>query len=125
MVRSWTGLWLWIPALASLGRNDGGESRAAAMPAHAGDLDHPGFRRKAGALCRRIETVGDRRGWRLSDRPAVLADQEHDRRVARVIMDAGKECVAALDAMHEALGGEKIERAIHRDRRGTRPARRD
>src|ERR1043165_92554 len=80
------------------------------MLAHAGDLDHARLRRKACALRGRIETVGDRRGRRLADRSAVLADQEYDRCVARVIVDAGEERVAALDAMHETVGGEKIER---------------
>ena len=42
-----------------------------------------------------------------------------------MIVDAGEERVAALDAMHEALRGEEIERAIDRDRRRARAARRD
>ena len=97
----------------------------AAMPAHAGDLDHAALRRKARALRRGVQAVGHRRGGRLADRAALLADQKNHRRVARMIVDAGEERVAALDAMHEALRGEKIERAIDRDWCRTRPARRD
>src|SRR3954469_11243305 len=95
------------------------------MPAYAGDLDHLSFRRKARALRGGIQALGDRGRRRFADRAALLADQEYHRRVARVIVDAGEERVAALDAMHEALRGEKIERAIDGDRGGARPARRN
>src|SRR5438067_798861 len=86
------------------------------MPAHAGDLDHLGFRRKARALRGSVQALGDRSRWRFADRTALFADEEYHRRVARMIVDAGEEGVAALDAMHEALRGEKIERAVDRDR---------
>src|ERR1043165_2176228 len=96
-----------------------------AMPAHAGDLDHAALRRKPRALRRRIEAVGDGAGRRLADRAAALTDEEHHRRIGRVIVDAGEERVAAFNAMHEALGGEEVERAIDRDRGGARTAGRD
>src|ERR1041385_5118045 len=71
-----------------------------AMTAHAGDLAHAALRREARALCRRVQAVGHRRGGRLADRAAFLADQKNHRCVARVIVDAGEERVAAFDAMH-------------------------
>ena len=40
---------------------------------------------------------------RLADRTATLADQEHDRSAAGVIVDAGEKRVAALDAMDETV----------------------
>jgi len=91
------------------------------MPAHAGNLDHLRLRREARALRGSVQAVGDRGRGRFADRAALLADQEYHRRVARVIVDTRKERVAALDAMHEALGGEKIERAIDGDRGGRGP----
>src|ERR1043165_6208367 len=102
-------------------RHKPGMTESFAMPAHAGDLDHAGFRRKARALCRRVEALGDRRGRRLADRAALLADEEHHRRVARMVVDAGEERVAALDAMHQHLRGEKVERAVERVRPGPGP----
>src|SRR6478672_7014992 len=93
-------------------RNDGGEAlRVAAVRAHAADLDHRRLRGEARALRRRVQARRDRGRRRLADLAAMLADQEHDRRVARVIVDAGEERVAALDPVHEALRGEEVERA--------------
>ena len=59
---------------------------------------------------------------RLADRAAAFADQEHDEIVAGVIVHAGDEGVAALDAVHETVVAQKIERAIDRDRRRARVA---
>jgi hypothetical protein len=77
---------------------------------------------KPALFARRVDTVRRPRRRPLADCAAMLADQEHHRRIARVIVDAGEERVAALDPVHEALGGEEIERAVDRDRRRPRPA---
>jgi len=45
----------------------------------------------------------------------MFADQEHDRVIAGVIVDASDESVTALDAMDEIVVPQKIERAIDRD----------
>src|SRR5438477_12349527 len=97
----------------------------ATMLAHAADLDHRALRREARALCGRIHTLCNRARCRLTHRAAMLADEEHHRRAVGVIVDAGEERVAALDAMHEPLRGEEIQRAVDRDRRRTRPPHRD
>src|SRR5215218_7765349 len=96
-----------------------------AMPAHAGNLDHRALRRKPRILRRCIQAVSNcaRRGF--AHRAAMLADEKHHRRVRRVIADAGEKRVAAFDPVHEPLSGEEIERAIDRDRRRARAARRD
>ena len=44
--------------------------------------------------------------------------------LAFVIVHAGDKRIAAFDAVHEALFAQEIERAIDRDRRRSRPARR-
>ena len=56
---------------------------------------------------RGLELIGDRSRRRFADRAAMLADQEHDHLTMLVIVDAGDERVAALDAMHEAVVARK------------------
>jgi hypothetical protein len=58
----------------------------------------------------------DARRRTLADGTAALADEEDDEIVAAVIMHAGDEGVAALDAVDEAVVAQKIERAVDRDR---------
>jgi hypothetical protein len=50
----------------------------------------------------------------------MLADQKHYEIAGRVVVNASDEGVAALDAMHEAIVAEEIERTVNGDRR--RPA---
>ena len=54
--------------------------------------------------------------------PQDFANQERHHRAAVVIVRAGEERIAALDAMHEAIRHQEIERAIDRDRRRPRTA---
>ena len=56
----------------------------------------------------------------LAHRAALLADQEHHRIAAAVILHAGDERVAAFDAVDQALLAQEIERAIDGDRRRAR-----
>ena len=73
--------------------------------------------RKAGRSRGGLERFRNVAAGRLADGTAALADQEHDEIVAAVIMHAGDEGVAALDAVDEAVVAQKIERAVDRDRR--------
>ena len=68
--------------------------------------------------------LGDGGACRLAHRAAFLADQEHHRIAAAVLLHAGDEGVAAFDAVHEPLLAQKIERAIDGDRRRPRAAHR-
>jgi len=97
-------------------------SRRLAMRADAGDLDHRRFRREAGGARSGLDGVGDRGRGRLADGAALLADQEHHRIAAVVILYAGDEGVAAFDAVGEPLLAQEIERAIDGDRRRPRTA---
>ena len=90
------------------------------MGTDAADLDHRRLRRESRRTRRGLELTGDRGGRGLPHRAAMLADKEHHEVAGRVVVDAGDEGVAALDAMHEAVVAEEIKRAINGDRR--RPA---
>ena len=65
-------------------------------------------------------TLGRRR---LADGTAALADQEHHELPGGVIVHAGDEGVAALDAVHETVLAQELERAIGGDRGRARPPR--
>ena len=91
------------------------------MRANAGDFDHRAFRRKAGRAAGGFERLRDGAAGRFADRAALLADQEHDRVAAGVIVHAGDEGVAALDPVDKAVVAQEIERAIDRDRRRPGP----
>ncbi len=56
----------------------------------------------------------------LADRTAAVADQERHQGCRVMVMRAGEIGVAALDAMHEPVRHQEIERAIDRDRRRPR-----
>src|SRR5437660_9527305 len=107
------------------GVRDANGASLPTMRTDAGDLDHRAFRDEACAFRRSVQALGDRARRRLTDRTAALADEKHHRRIGGVIVDAGEEGVAALDPVHEALDGEKIQRAVNRDRRRSGPARCD
>src|SRR2546427_672217 len=72
------------------------------------------------AMTERIGAWGDGSRGRLPDRAAALADQEHDEIVDPVIVDAGDERVAALDAVDETVLLQEIERAVDSDRSRSR-----
>src|SRR6185437_14355176 len=91
-----------------------------AVGADAGNLDDRCLRREAGRARGAADGLGHRRRRRFADRAAFLADEEHHGIAAGVIVHAGDEGVAALDAVHEALLAQEVERAVDRDRR--RPA---
>jgi hypothetical protein len=97
--------------------------RFAAVRANAGDLDHRRLRREARCACGGAQLLGHRGGRRLADHAAALADQEHHEVAAGVIVDAGDEGVAALDAVHEAVVAQEVERAVDGDRRRARAGR--
>ena len=92
------------------------------MGADAGNLDHGTLGRKSGRSRGGLERFRNVAAGRLADGTAALAEEEDDEIVAAVIMHAGDEGVAALDAVDEAVVAQKIERAIDCDRAG-RPCR--
>ena len=59
--------------------------------------------REAGRSRGGLERFRNVAAGRLADRAAALADEEHDEIVAVVIVHAGDEGIAALDAVHEAV----------------------
>lgn len=80
-----------------------GRLRRFAMRADAGDFDHRRLRYKAHGARSVFDRIGHRGRGRLTDGAAFFADQEYDRIAALVIMHAGDEGVAALDAMDQLL----------------------
>ena len=93
------------------------------MGADAGNLDHGTLGHKSGRSRGSLERFRDVAAGRLADGTAALADQEHDEVVVTgVIVHAGDEGIAALDAVDEAVVAQKIERAIDRDRCRAPPA---
>src|SRR6185437_2432512 len=97
-------------------------SRRLAMRADAGNFDHRRLRRKSGGARGGLDGVGDRGAGRLAHGAAFFADQEHHRIAGFVILHAGDECVAAFDAMDQALFAQEFERAVNGDRRRARAA---
>src|SRR5665647_2667048 len=73
-------------------------SRRLAMRADAGNFDHRRLGREARRARRRLDRVRHGGRGRLADRAAFLADQEHHRVAAIVIVHAGDEGVAAFDS---------------------------
>src|SRR5215468_9887821 len=88
-----------------------------AVRADADELDHRRFRREAGGARRGGQRRGDVGRRRLPDGAAALADEKHHQRAGGVIVDAGDERIAALDAVHEAVLAQELERAVSGDRR--------
>src|SRR6516162_3225794 len=90
---------------------------SAAMAADTGDLDHRRLRREIGSARSGAQRACDlaRRGF--ADRAATLADEKHHQRAGGVVVHAGDERVAALDAMHKAVLTQELERPIGGDRR--------
>src|SRR5258705_3927744 len=82
-----------------------------AVHAGAGDFHHGQFRRKARGARRGVDTLRRRHRWNFANRTAALADQEchHRRRV--MVMRAGEDGVAALDAVDLTGFIQKISRA--------------
>src|SRR5262245_55444552 len=111
-------------ANAGLSPSSVGSPRLA-VRADAGKLDHWRFRRKAGGARRGGQRRGDVVRRRLPDGAAALADEKHHQRAGGVIVDAGDERIAALDAVHEAGLGQDLERAVGGDRRQPRPLERE
>lgn len=64
-----------------------------------------------------IEALGEIRARDLIDAAALVANQEHHHFAWRMEMRAGQKSVAARQLVGEALGEQKIERAIDSDRR--------
>src|SRR5271170_469041 len=93
------------------------------MGADAGDFDQRAFRRKPRRARRRLERFGGGAARRLADRAATLADEKDDEIITSMIVHAGDEGIAALDAVDEAVVAQEIERAIDRDRRRAGVAR--
>ena len=89
------------------------------MSADAGNLDHRALGHESGRSRGGLERFRYVAAGRLADRIAAFADEEDDEVVAAVIVHAGDEGVAALDAVDEAVVAQKIERAIDCDRRRT------
>lgn len=90
------------------------------MRADAGNLDDRRLRREAGCARGIADRVRNRGGGRFADRAAFLANQEHHRITARMIVHAGDKGIAAFDAMHESLRTQEVERTINGDRRRAR-----
>ena len=89
-----------------------------AMRADAGDLDHRRLRREAGGARRRPSALSATAAAGASPTaPQCSQIRNTTRSLGAVIVHAGDEGVAALDAMHEAVVAQEIERAIDRDRR--------
>src|SRR5438067_1255980 len=106
-----------VGATKTGGRAESKPSSPAAMGADAGNLDHGTLGHKSGRSRGSLERFRDVAAGRLADGTAALADQEHDEVVVPgVIVHAGDEGIAALDAVDEAVVAQKIERAIDRDR---------
>jgi hypothetical protein len=78
------------------------------MGADAGNLDHGTLGRKSGRSRGGLERFRNVAAGRLADGTAALADEEDDEIVAAVIMHAGDEGVAALDAVDEAVVAQKL-----------------
>src|SRR5215218_10880473 len=97
-----------------------GRSAVAAMRADAADLDHRRFRREPGGARGILHSLRHGRRSGFADRPTALANQEYDEIIHAVLVDAGDEGVAALDAMHEALLDEKIQSPVDGDGSGSR-----
>ena len=95
-------------------------SARAAMRANAGDLNHRAFRRKARGTAGTFQRLGDGAAGRFADRAAILADQEYNRIAVGMWMHTRDKGIAALDPVHQTMVAQKIERAIHRDRRRPR-----
>ena len=90
------------------------------MRAGAGDFDHRHFWRKAGSARRSVDALRDWRCRNLADRTTLVADQECHHGGGVVVVGAGEIGVAALDAVHEAVLHQEVERAIDGDRRRPR-----
>jgi hypothetical protein len=88
----------------------------ATMCANTGNLNQRAFGRKPRGSRRRFERVRCAAAGRFTDRAALLTDQKNHQFVVAVIVCAGDECIAAFDAMNEAVVTQKIERTIDRDR---------
>jgi hypothetical protein len=86
------------------------------MRANAGNFDNRDLWRKAAVARSRGQALCHRRGWNFTDQAATLAYQKCNGCARVVVMSAGEKRVAAFDAMDEAVGDQKIERAIYRDR---------
>src|SRR5215203_6162062 len=85
------------------------------MGALAGDLDDLGPGRETCAICgpRQRGAHGIRHG--LTDRAAALADEEHQDAAVAMLVRAGDESVAALDAVGEALLKKEVQGAVDGD----------
>ena len=64
-----------------------------------------------------LRASATRAARRFADGAAAFADQKHHKVAVGVIVHAGDEGIAALDAMDEAVVAQKIERPVNRDRR--------
>jgi len=64
-----------------------------------------------------LESIGHGGAGCFADRSAALANEEYARIAAGVMMHAGNERVAALDAMDEIILSQEVECAVDRDRR--------
>src|SRR2546430_1624334 len=100
-------------------------SRLAAVIADAGELDQRRFRREASGARSRCQRRGDLLGGGLADGAAALANQEHHERAGGVVVHASDESIAALDAVHEAVLAQELERAVGGDGRRPRPRERE
>ena len=89
----------------------------ATVRADASDFDHRAFRYEAGRAARMLKSIGDSAAGCFADPSAALANEKHDQIAAGVMMHAGNERVAALDAMDEVILPQEVECAIDRDRR--------
>src|SRR5262249_3322894 len=88
----------------------------AAVGADAGELDHRRFRRKTSGARGRCQRRGDLLGGGLADGAAALADQEHHEGPSGVVVHASHESIAALNAVHETVLAQELERAVGGDR---------
>src|SRR6202171_5437244 len=91
--------------------------RFLARVAKAADLQHPRLGAKTDAARRLRKIASERARGHFGDALAALAQKKEDDLVRLVPVDAGEKRVLAFDAMGEAFGEEKIERAIDRHRR--------
>src|SRR5215831_7819796 len=96
-----------------------------AVRADAGELNHRRLGRKAGGARGGGQRRRDVARGRLPHGTAALADQKHHERAGGVIVHAGDECVAALDAVHEAVLAQELEHAVGGNRRQPRPLERE
>ena len=64
-----------------------------------------------------LKSIGHGAAGCFADRSAALANEKHDRVAAGVMMHAGDERVAALDAVDETILAQEVEGAVDCDRR--------